>query len=324
MTGTPYVQYGAFTNGPGPFLSSNAVMTAFFLRSDHDKLVALIDTVFNHPTGGQAMYAPLGEHIMLTFGEMKVTSTTPPFDRMGYVDELHAALWIPTVAVKPDGDDVVAQHLALFIPMIFVDNALSLVGGREVIGYAKNWGKVGLPTDGTALDTFTLDAFGGDFSPETSAHLFRCLTLTRVDDTPLRTIVLDGLEAAWDKVRETLFPDGIRAGGGAHVRMGLHVAESIFSDLVHRRMTQVFLRQFRSALDGTQASQQQVIETDTTMKNVHVSLVDHGYDVAVISKDSHPFATELGLTDQRVDFAMRISMDFEQENGRLIWDADTR
>ena len=320
MTDAPYVQYGGFTNGPGPFLSSGAELTVFFLEGDHDKLVALLDKVFNVPTGGTAMYAPLGGHVMVTFGSMNVSSTTPPFDKMGYVEELHAALWVLAVAVKQDGDELVAQHVALFIPMIFVSNALSLVGGREIIGYAKNWGWVSVPP-ADSLDTFTLDAFGGNFSPTTSAQQFRLLTLQRVDGSTLRTIVLDGLEEAWEKVRELVFPREAGPGSGERVKIGFRVAESIFHDMIHKQMTQVFLRQFRSAVDGTKASQQQVIETDTTMTNTRVSLVDHAFDVTVESRDSHPLEAELGLTNQRVEFAMRVNMDFVQGNGRVLWDS---
>ncbi len=320
MSTQPYVEYGAFSNGPGPFVCNGAELSVFFLEANHDKLVALLDKVFATSTAGATRYYPLGKHVMLTFGSMKVSSQTSPFDQMGYVDELHAALWIMAAAVDQHGEELVAQHLALFIPVIFIGNPLSLVGGREVIGYNKVWGWITLPDD-TALDTFNVDGFGGNFATTTCAERFTCLTLQRQDGEPLRTRALNGIEEALQLAHQLLFPGHDAGSSEEFLVPGLTLLKSLFHDLHTQQMTQVFLRQFRSPIDGKLASQQQVVETDTQMHDVHVELIDHRYDVRVQSRDSHPFGKELGLVDQEVAFAMRVKMSFVQGNGRVLWDS---
>jgi hypothetical protein len=302
-----FVEYGPFSNGPAPYSADGAELYVFFLEGDHDLLQHLLDRVFRDPSGGRVRYHALGSHVMLTLGTMDVRSLSPGFDRMGYVTELHAAFWILTAATGP-------LRLASFIPMILVENPLSVVGGREVIGYNKAYGWVALP-DPKVVDAFSLDGFGGDFHPDTCAQRVPLLSIQRAAE-PLAARVFDSVEEAIAHTHAHLFP-----GSGELVAHGLRVGRSIFDDLKAPRLRQTFLRQFRAPQGGTAASQQQIVETLTSARDVSVELLPHDFDVTVHSYDSHPLGPELGLGNQRVAWGLRMRLGFTQDVGDVIWDA---
>jgi hypothetical protein len=314
---SPYVDFGGVTTAPAPFNLQDALVYAFFLEADADKLQAMCDKVFNTPSGGAALYHPLSHHVMLTFGTVKVTSTVPPWNNIGYVVELHAALWIMTVRVKKEGEFLVAQQIRLFIPAIFVDNPISLAGGREIHGFAKNWGWATLP-DPSTLESFTLDAFGGNFGQNTSAGRTRLLALDRVDATaPLHLEPLRDIAHAARLVRDVVLPDR----GSGIVLPGWNLIKSLIEEAWRPEMPQVFLRQFRSAENGLLASQQQIVEASIKMNQETLHLIDHRYAFTLQQIDSHPFGTELGIHDQEVPFGIRITGQLMQEDGVVVWQA---
>ena len=156
-----YVQYGGLTTVPGPFRCADAVIYAFFLKADATKLDAQCQRVFGESPGGHFGVTPVGSTVMLTFGSMNVNSLNTgqdpelnvPYDQMGYSPEKNAAVWMLTQSSK---------DMAVFVPAMWVDNPISLTGGREIYGFAKNWGTIGLAADETQ---FSLDVYGGDFGP---------------------------------------------------------------------------------------------------------------------------------------------------------------
>ena len=74
---------------------------------------------------------------MITFGLIEgIRPQTAPFDAMGVVAERHAAIWIPVRCRGPEGTPAVG----VFLPYLWLDDPISIASGREVYGYAKNWG----------------------------------------------------------------------------------------------------------------------------------------------------------------------------------------
>ena len=312
-----YVDYGAVTTGPPPFHCADAQMWAFFVEAEYDKLAAMCDEVLNRPSGGEVHYVPLTKHVMITFGTMNVTSMPKPYDTMGMVVELHAAFWVYTLAVEKEGPILVAQHLASFIPTIFVANPISLAGGREIFGFNKAWGWAELP-DVDALDRFHLDVFGGNFAPGVYAGRQPFMTLTRSDaPAPVKRSPITDLDHAVEELVGDLLPSH-----GELIVPGLHMAESIYHQLRDRTMINVFLKQFRDVANGLQASQQQVIEASSKFDTISVQRVHHDYDFVMQHLDSHPFSKQLGIAPkQTVSTVLQIEADFVQEAGTVIYDA---
>jgi uncharacterized protein with NAD-binding domain and iron-sulfur cluster len=308
-----YVEYGSFTNGPGPYVSDAADLYAFFLKADYQLLNQLVSSVFAAPSNGAVRFWPLLDRVMLTMGTMPVCSTTPPFDRMGFVEERHAALWVLLMA---DCARLPLGSVAAFIPMMFIENQLSLIGGREVMGYAKAPGWIGLPQPAGPL-TFSVDGLGGNYSPTTSAQRIPLLTIAPTGEGSSETTSFDGIGAALDYLIQEFFGDG----PVIDLSQGHKAPASILQELNMGQLTQVFLRQFRSSVDGRFASQQQIVTTSTQACNTQVDLISHPFQVSVMSYDSHPFARQLGLENQEVSFALHARLGFEQSNGTVIWDA---
>ncbi len=314
-----YVDYGGVTTAPAPFDLADALVYAFFLKADPAKLAAMCDKVFNTPSGGQACYIPVSPYVMLTFGTVNVTSMVPPWNTIGYVVEVHAALWIMTAGVKEEGGYQVAQEIRLFIPAIFVDNPISLAGGREIHGFAKNWGWATLP-DPVTMATLTLDAFGGNFGTNTTAHRVPLLELQRTDlSEPLRLQPLADLGDAAEVVGNAVAANG----GDQLILPSLDLIVALMEDMWNHDMPIVYLRQFRSAEDGTRASQQQIVEASIQMNTFELHLIDNEYSFTLYPIDSHPFGEELGIGNQQIPFGIRITGHLTQDDGVVVWQAAT-
>lgn len=157
MTLPRFVDYSGLICLPPAFDSLDTSLWGFWAEADGAKLDALLRRLFAEPSGGEVDYRPLGSHVMLSWGRIgSVNSMTPPFDKMGAVEEDQVAVWIPVAQVKRTGDELEAQRFAMFVAYIWLDNPMSLATGREVFGYPKSWGWPTFPSG--EPDRFTLDA----------------------------------------------------------------------------------------------------------------------------------------------------------------------
>jgi uncharacterized protein with NAD-binding domain and iron-sulfur cluster len=305
-----FVKYGGTVTAPQPYRCENTTLYGFFLKARLSKLRSLCRRVFAEPTGGEFRYEPLGNRVMLTFGHIgKLTHSDPA---QGYTAETQVAVWVPTAAVRRLGPVWFVDHVAWFVPYMWVDNPLTYVGGREVYGYPKNWGWVEPPRG--AEGPFRLDVFGGDFGPAETAHRTHLLSVTKSQDGPDSGDVWEALSDAgqflWDAFSEpTLLIPTIGAPG------------RFLGDLARRRVTEVFLKQFRSATDGRVASSQQIVEAPIQVEKVKGGPLFHRYDFDLRRLDSHPLGDDLGLESQSTSLAFQVSLDFVLERGEVVWEA---
>ena len=65
-------------------------------------------------------------------------SITPPYSNFGRFVERETAFWVLTI-------DKTKKRLYWFIPYIFVDNTYAMAMGRELYGFPKSVGTMGLP-----------------------------------------------------------------------------------------------------------------------------------------------------------------------------------
>jgi hypothetical protein len=115
MTLPRYVDYSGLICLPPAFDSVDTSLWGFWAEADGAKLEALCRRLFAEPSGGEIDYRPIGSHVMLSWGRIgSVNSMTPPFDKMGAVEEDQVAVWIPVVQVKQKGDELEAQKFAMF------------------------------------------------------------------------------------------------------------------------------------------------------------------------------------------------------------------
>ena len=106
--------------------------------------------------------------------------------------------------------------------------------------------------------------------------------------------------------------------------LNVGLAESIVSDLLHDRLPNVFLKQFRSVEDGLSASLQQVVEADYEITRLSAKPVLFEHHLTVHPLDSHPVIEDLGLESQTLNIAYEVEMDFNVGGGRVLWDSASR
>jgi hypothetical protein len=312
-----YINYGAMVNTNVPFLCKNTRLYGFMVEGDLDKIKALCDKVLTEPAGGAVEYVPLTHYVVLAYADVgAVSSTEPPLNQVGSVNELQVATWIPTAAVKREAGMLVAQRLAWFVPYIIVDNPASLTGGREIYGYPKSFGWFDLSGE-KAIDELKVDVFGGDFGPDRQAGRHRLLELVREDTAEELKINNEWqtMSDAHDEVKDLLWD----VEDGEIIIPGLHLAEDLFEDITMHEILQVFLKQFRSSTESPGACFQNINEVRSQVTRFGGMSLLNKYNLTLHELDSHPITKELGVKSQQVALSYVIDMDFTQGMSDIIW-----
>jgi hypothetical protein len=300
-----YVEYGGIATTPQPDLVEDCVLYGFFPKANLTNLQSLCDKVFAKPSNGAVTCTPLLDRVMLTFGKAaRIRPQLQPFNQMGYAVEQQVAFWIP-VEVSQTSNVGSFPKLAWFVPYMWVDNPLSLSGGREIFGWAKNWGSMTLDPQGC----FELLAYGGNFDPSLPSGYFPLVKIAPVSptaSTPQDSFI--------DTIIEWLF------------REALILAAEGFRDLftqfvkVAAPTPIVFLKQFRSVSNGLEASLQEITGAKTTitrLKSFQAVRTKHQLTIHLLH--SHPIAADLGVTNQTLSAGFQVKMDFTLQNGITLW-----
>jgi Acetoacetate decarboxylase (ADC) len=310
-----YVAYGALMTPPAPFRSLDTTLDGFWAQADPDRLRALCDKVFTAPSGGAVRCRPISRHLMITWGQIaRVSSQTPPYDQRGGVAEPQVAIWIPVLLRDPTRS---GERLAMFIPYIWLDNAMSLADGRELFGYPKSWGWLRFPAK-TGRPVWKVDAFGLNYAPDALAARHPLLEVVRSESAP--ETALDELGSLEELARHMATRLMARNSFLEDVELGLELASDVLDD----RMRGVFLKQFRDVTDGLAAGLQQIVEADYTIRSLKAAPVLAAHQLTVHRLDSHPVGMELGLESQSLELAYRVQMSFDVGGGRVLWDASRR
>jgi uncharacterized protein with NAD-binding domain and iron-sulfur cluster len=349
---TPYVEYGALATAPGPLLCERARLYCFLLRTERARVQRLCDRVFKEPTGGALRYrVPRLAPAILTFGTIAgLRSLHPAHADRGSASEPEAAIWVPTIAQRYEAGRYVDQHLAIFMPYLWVDDPIAFASGREVYGFAKTQGwmqRLGDPrgrADSRPPDppeSLVLDVHGAaEYGPTSELGRQRLITIRRraarrgtaadggpqalaegVDLSSLAAHLISELEPSSDP--ELLAPTrrslgAVRRPVRAVRARGFTLAELLSEQVVRH----VFLKQIRDAEHGELASLQQVVEARSGVSpgSLRWRRLRGSYDLRVTKLASHPLEDELGLaTEQTVRLAFAAEFGFRMEPGVVRW-----
>src|SRR5689334_22468132 len=187
----PYVDYGALATAPGPLLCERARLYCFLLSTDRARVQQLCDRVLKEPTGGALRYVvPRLAPVILTFGTIAgLRSLHPDHSGRGSASEPEAAIWVPTIAQRYEGGRYIDEHMAIFMPYLWVDDPIAFASGREVYGFAKTQGWMprlgdprgeahGRPPD--PPESLMLDVYGAEeYGPASELGRQRLLTIRR-------------------------------------------------------------------------------------------------------------------------------------------------
>ncbi len=314
MTGS-YVEYGGLITIPSPYRSEKTVLHGFWAQGDKAKLDVLCQKVFGGPSQGAVDYRPFGQRMMITWGAIgKVTSLDPAYASRGSVWEDQVAIWVPVVRVRRDGNDLEAVNLSWFVPYIWLDNPMSLTSGREVLGFAKTWGKPTFPGD-DGSGRCTLDALAlAKHGDRVDTH--RLLEVDPIDQGFDAGDVLDSLVDVARHARDAL---GQIDGDPYDPTFAL--ARDVLGDLFAQRLNSVFLKQVPDVEGSSTAALQQIVETAYTVRKFNARPLLGRHRLTVHNLYSQPLWDDLGLADQELDLAYRCEMDFDVHQSRVLWSA---
>ncbi len=318
-----YVEYGGLTSAPGPLLCEGTTLYGFWARCDRERLERLCHKVFDEPSGGVVSCTPLLDHAVITFGLIEgIRPQSAPFDTMGVVPERHAAIWIPVRCRGPEGTPAVG----VFLPYLWLDDPISVASGREVYGYAKNWGYPRFSGDGITrsrtpgppkrfqLDAHAIREYGRGEAPQRQ-RLFE-VTRSGLLGTLLDWATPDDLDDLVAMARSSLATLSLVRSELDDLGDGL----SDLRSLLRSEVPQIFLRQFRDPTTPGMASQLQIVTAPARIVPGSFSaraLGGHRLDVAPLA--SHPLGPELGLESGALGPSFRVRMDFTVEPGEVLW-----
>ncbi|MEM8740793.1 MAG: NAD(P)-binding protein [Pseudomonadota bacterium] len=308
-----FVEYNGVQTFPGPFTFSDVKGWAFFLPGDPAKLAALTDQVFNIPSRNAVPFVPLSHMMMLSFIDIPKASSPYNPEASG-AHEQEAALWVFLGRREsPDSDRIVS--IGGFTPYLIINNPLGLIEGRNVWGYMKQLGQIGLPgPDGPG---FSVDVYGVRKDPFTSPWDYRRLmTLTRQQEGGTGEAFQDVAGAA------RLIGAGL-ADRTKGLKPSWQLAKNLWEDFLHRSMDQIFLKQFRDIAVPERACYQAITTAPAIMHSVSgVSITDrYTFDIDDLFNAS--LVETLGVPARaELDFGLSFTMEFTLGNGTTLWQAE--
>ena len=315
-----YINRGGEQTFAQPNTSTQSLLYAFVLEGAFSNLQQLCDRYLNTPAQGRVHYRPAMPFVLVTFGQNpELRSQDPEQKNIGFVSENEVAIWLLTMAGHQIGPFFWIDHLAWFMPYLFVDSSYAMATGREVYGYPKEWGWLDVPSKEQPLDRLSVEADVFEtFSPETPAMRKPVIMVERMDrDRPSHLprqwrSHQQGVEAIATKLlghkRDIPIPG---AGVDAQLILGLLTGAVPF----------VYLKQFRDIHDGRKPCYQAIVEANTDLKRFHGGgLLNHPFNMRINNFASHPIVSELGLGSYTpsIKLACWLEFDFLLAKGKEI------
>jgi uncharacterized protein with NAD-binding domain and iron-sulfur cluster len=319
-----YVEFGGRATTPGPFKVRGGRVRGFLLDGDRGRIADLVERTFNEPAGEGVDYRPLSDRVLLVVGSFdRISSTVPPWDHYGTIREIQASFFVPVVAGRDHGSVFTAERLCLAVPYILVDNAMSYLAGREDYGYPKTLGRF-TPEEEFAPDRpisgpIRIDAYGGDFEPDQQMGWRPLIEIARADGgggagSGLGE-VLEGARGLASLLTGGALDDH---DGGELVLPGLKLGGNLLRDALDGRATQVFLKQFRDAEDGSLACYQSIVEAPVHVTRLKPRPSLDDWEVTIHPIDSHPIARDLGIETQVAGSSVDMELEFLLDRGEVV------
>jgi len=318
----PYVEFGGLDTFPGPYNCKDTELWSFMVKGDESKLQALIDKVFNEPAMGAVQFSALGPYVMLSLGDIHhVIPETPPFNTMGSVDETQVAFWVPAVQVEERDGELHATRFFMFTSYIWVNNPMSMATGREVYGWPKSMGEITLPdnaTGGQSTSDFALNSYGLNFGPD---EMPAYLPLLDMKPTGKKSSSLGKAGTSLVDMVKALY-ETYETATDNHLKLTWDVDLDLLDDAVTTAVPEVYLKQFRDIENGTTAAYQAICASHAVAESLTFEGLTEQYSLKLHHIDSHPVGADLGIDDQVLDIGFKIKMDFLQDVGEILWEAD--
>jgi hypothetical protein len=310
----PYIERGGEQSLVPPGHLQRTQFYIFILKGAKTKLQSLADRLFNEPSGRAVDYRAVSDYVVLMFTQVgELTSAQADQGRIAYDD---IALWVPFIAVKKRLGIEMADRVVMYPPYIFVDNAATMVTGREVFGLPKQMGWFSLPATPTEPTTFTTDVVGYAADSRTRQNV-----PTRLWSVERRSIAPAGPQRLHN-IRQLLpimenFWRSILLENWLLPNLPNMLAELILG------VPALGLKQFRDAAQVNQACYQAIIEAPLQLKAFHEGwFYADSFDFVLHDLGSHPVAHEIGLQigAQPIALSLYLHLDMHMAAGNIQWD----
>ncbi|MBP7689719.1 MAG: hypothetical protein KA765_17510, partial [Thermoflexales bacterium] len=227
----------------GPHAQQDAQLAAFFFDADSQQLTALCNQYLNFPTNGHTKYLPLLPKVVVLFADMFVASRDERDSQVGRFSQAEVSFWIPTVALRSVGGVFMPDHLAWFVPQLFVDESNSIATGREVYGFNKQAAHFEKPKS-IRHPAFAVDVLGvKHFAPHATGQRERLLEMRRVGDAPIDE--RPPTWQSWDDAQADVVPELLKTVAADSKNKLVEITTM----LITNQMRLVFLKQFRDVAD---------------------------------------------------------------------------
>ncbi|MBO6610131.1 NAD(P)-binding protein [Altererythrobacter sp.] len=310
-----FVSHNGMSTFPGPISLADTTMWAFLIEADHDRMTDYCKQMFDDPSGGAVKVRPLTSLMMMTIVDIK-DGRFKDAPQMGWSPERELTFWIPAVRVEDKGGREVAKHFEMVMPYLVLDNPVAIASGREIFGYQKQRGWLSVPGDeGNDAGDLTVDLFSTQtFGEATQEQRHRLLTLSHKgeSDHSLLHEISDFAGAA-----KTLWKHMHAHKGGWHNSLAFDV--ELLGDLLHKRVPQLFLKQFRDVSDGERACYQAITRAmgEVTKFDAFPKLIE--WDMQLEHLDSSPVAKQFGIAPEQKLHGVRLTYDMLIHPGEVIW-----
>lgn len=281
----------------------------FLLKGDQAKLQALLDRLFNVPTGGAVRYEAFWDHVALMFTHVDRLSSADA--SQGWAAYGDIALWVPFLD-KTGGGGLVPV-VKMYPAYMIVNNGSTMATGREVYGFPKEMGWFVEPQNPEYIGDLAADVLGYDANSTVQEMIRnRIWTLQRGAASTPATPVGD-FKSIINELEKLL--RGVVTLGD-ELLIALNFLRDGFS------LPALGLKQFRDIADPSKAVFQSIVEAPLGMKKFRSASI-LGTDYSFILEDliTHPVAADTGLKigPQPVTFGFWLYADFALGTGKTNW-----
>ena len=309
-----------------PYLQAGTFLTAWVLPSDINALQKICDDALNKPSGGAVEYRPLFSLVLMVLANIeKVSSLDPEDSKKGWVPEQDICFWILTGAYVDDGSGTkVLDHIAFYIPYIWVTNGYTMATGREAFGYPKSFGWAQLATSPDDPGPFWADGLVIPvYSPETQVSRHRLIDISRERAVPVPPGgKVYGAGEGGAAVRALV--DKMVAMGGAAPGVDWNLVCQLIDDALGGHLPMVFLKQFRDCVEPKAACYQAIIEANATVTDFKgMGFLPPDWTLQLKQYASARIIDDLALSagPTRVDLGFWVDYSFSMDLGHEVWRA---
>lgn len=277
----PFIEMDGDPQFPPPYVFQNVVIRSFRLSADLEVLTALCDKLLNIGTFQERgfEYRPILPFVdleVLTYPFMK--SRVSRFYNMGYTNQNEVYFRLLLGKFENVLGFLAPTGVAVFMPYIFVDNAWSLISGREVIGYPKALASFNLANPGPYPMSMTTDVFE-QYDPATPQTRRKLMKISQAG-TPQAG--LQGFTAwPWGVLDFGIFDQAL-----------IPLLQSV---LQGSSFPTIQLKQIRDAESAQRACYQALVQAEFQVTRIDQPSLLPSAEIRIPHYDSLPIVNELGL-----------------------------